>query len=453
MKSQHIVCKILPNSIAEELEIEIGDELVSIDDQPIEDIFDYQFLTEEEELTLLIRKPDGEEIEWEIEKDADEDLGLVFDNGLMDDYRSCSNKCIFCFIDQMPKGMRDTLYFKDDDSRLSFLQGNYITLTNLSDKDLERIVRYNLSPINISIHTMNPSLRCEMLHNKFAGEALKKIDYLHEHNVEMNGQIVLCKGYNDGEELTYTIERLEKYCPVMKSVSIVPVGLTKYRKGLCKLEPFTKEDACKLIELVESYQEKFFKAYGLHFIHLSDEFYILAGKELPSAKTYDNYLQLENGVGMVRLLLDETAAAIKDLPINLKKRELSIATGHLAAPFLEKCLEMIKTVYPNITVHLYPITNYFFGEQITVAGLITGTDLKNQLIDKPLGEALLIPIDMLRSGEDVFLDDLTVSDIEKALQVPIFRVKSSGQDLVYAIAGDESFKETDTHGDYEPSGL
>ena len=446
-QKKHRVSSVLPGYIAEELEIEVGDVLISIDDTPIEDIFDYQFLTEEEELTLLIEKPNGEEWELEIEKDMDEDLGLTFENGLMDEYRSCSNKCIFCFIDQMPPGMRETLYFKDDDSRLSFLQGNYITLTNLKQKDLERIVRYHLSPINISVHTMNPTLRCEMLHNRFAGEALKKIDYLYENEVIMNGQIVLCKGYNDKDELEFTIKELGKYCPIMQSVSIVPVGLTKYREGLCPLESFTKEDAIEVIDLVERYQKEFYQKYGLHFIHASDEFYILAKREMPEENRYDNYLQLENGVGMIRLLLNETKNVLDGLEGDDRVREVSIATGKLAAPFLLQCIEKINKLYPNICVHLYPIENHFFGEQITVAGLITGTDLKEQLQNKKLGEALLIPVDMLRSEEDVFLDDITISDLQNTLQVPIFRVKSSGQDFVDAILGNT--KETYSHNVYE----
>lgn len=446
-QKRHRVSKVLEGSIAWELEIEVGDVLISIDDNPIEDIFDYQFLTEEEELTLLIEKPNGEEWELEIEKDMDEDLGLVFENGLMDEYRSCSNKCIFCFIDQMPPGMRETLYFKDDDSRLSFLQGNYITLTNLKQKDLERIVRYHLSPINVSVHTMNPTLRCEMLHNRFAGKALEKIDYLYENDVVMNGQIVLCKGYNDGKELEFTIKELGKYCPTMQSVSIVPVGLTKYREGLCKLESFTKEDAIAVIDLVERYQKEFYQKYGLHFIHASDEFYILAERQMPEEGRYDNYLQLENGVGMIRLLLDETKKALEGLEGDDRKREVSIATGKLAAPFLAICIENINKLFPNVCVHLYPIENRFFGEKITVAGLITGTDLKDQLKDKKLGEALFIPVDMLRSEEDVFLDDITITQLQNTLQVPIFRVKSSGQDFVDAMIGNA--KETYAHNVYE----
>ena len=272
----HIVTGITPGSIAEEMGIEPGDRLISINGQKIEDIFDYQFYSEDEEILLLVEKADGEQWELEIEKDADEQLGMEFGSGLMDEYRSCRNKCIFCFIDQMPEGMRETLYFKDDDSRLSFLQGNYVTLTNMSGHDIERIIRYRLEPINISFQTMNPELRCRMLHNRFAGDALKKVEQLYEGGIEMNGQIVLCKGINDGAELEHSIRELTRYLPLLRSVSVVPVGLTKFRDGLYPLEPFTKDDAKQVLETVHRWQEKLWKEHGLHFIHAGDEWYLAA---------------------------------------------------------------------------------------------------------------------------------------------------------------------------------
>ena len=302
MKHTHLIKSVLPGSIADELEIESGDKLISINNNEIEDVFDYHFYVNDEYLTLLIEKKNGEEWELEIEKDYEVDLGIEFEQGLMDEYRSCRNKCMFCFIDQMPKGMRETLYFKDDDSRLSFLQGNYVTLTNMSDKDIDRIVRYHLEPINISFQTTNPELRCKMLHNRFAGEALKKVDILYEGGIQMNGQIVLCKGENDGEELERTIRDLKKYVPQLQSVSVVPVGLTKYRDGLYPLEPFDKEDAKKVLATIHKWQKELYKEFGLHVIHASDEWYILAGEEVPEEERYDGYLQLENGVGMLRLL-------------------------------------------------------------------------------------------------------------------------------------------------------
>ena len=436
MKHEHIVKEIEAGSIAEELGIEPGDKLISINDQEIEDVFDYHFYVNDEELVLLIEKPDGEEWELEIEKDFEEDLGIVFEQGLMDEYRSCRNKCMFCFIDQMPKGMRETLYFKDDDSRLSFLQGNYITLTNMSDHDVDRIVRYHLEPINISFHTTNPELRCKMLNNRFAGEALKKVDKFYEGCIQMNGQIVLCRGINDGEELERSIRDLSNYLPYLQSVSVVPSGLTKYREGLYPLEPFTKEDACKVIDTIEKWQKEFFEEYGLHFIHASDEWYILADREVPEEDRYDGYLQLENGVGMIRLLQNEFEEAYEDLEGDDRSREVSLATGGLAYPYLKSMAERIEELYPNVKVHVYKIRNDFFGELITVSGLITGQDLIAQLKDKNLGDVLILPCNMLRDGEEVFLDDITLSDVKDSLQVGVNVVKSSGQALINAILKD-----------------
>lgn len=429
----HIIEAVEEGGIADELGIEPGDRLLSIDGHEIEDIFDYQFYVEEEELLLLIEKKDGEQWELEIEKDPDEQLGITFEQGLMDDYRSCRNKCIFCFIDQMPPGMRETLYFKDDDSRLSFLQGNYITLTNMSDRDVERIVRYRLEPINISFHTTNPELRCRMLHNRFAGEALKKVDILYQGGIEMNGQIVLCKGINDGEELERSIRDLGAYLPLLRSVSVVPVGLTKYREGLCPLEPFTKEDAKKVLEVIRRWQEKFYREYGLHFIHAGDEWYLLAEEEVPGEEQYDGYLQLENGVGMLRLLLNEFEKGYAKLETAAVQGEISIATGKLAYPYIRRMAERMEEKYPGLCIHVYQIRNDFFGEKITVSGLITGQDIISQLKGKNLGSCLLLPCSMMKADEDVFLDDYTVKDVSEALQVRIDIVKSSGQDLIDSI--------------------
>ena len=430
MKHEHIVKEVEPGSIAEEMGIEPGDKLLSINDNEIEDVFDYHYLVNDEEIVLLIQKPDGEEWELEIEKDYEEDLGIIFEQGLMDEYRSCRNKCIFCFIDQMPKGMRDTLYFKDDDSRLSFLQGNYITLTNMSDHDIDRIVKYHLEPINISFQTTNPELRCKMLHNRFAGEALKKVDKFYEGGIQMNGQIVLCKGINDGEELERSIRDLSKYLPLLQSVSVVPVGLTKFRDGLYPLEPFTTDDAREVIRIIEKWQKVFYEEYGLHFIHAGDEWYINAGLELPEESRYDGYLQLENGVGMIRLLQNEFEEAYENLAGDDRQLEVSMATGYAAYDYLKTMTERLEEIYPNVKIHLYKIRNDFFGEKITVAGLITGQDLMNQLKGKPLGQKLLLPCNMLRDGEEVFLDDTTISEVKETLQVQVNIVKSSGQDLI-----------------------
>lgn len=429
-KNLHVISRVLPGSIGEELELGPGDILVSINGQPVEDVFDYRYLMNDELVELLIRKKNGEEWELEVEKDYEEDLGVEFENSLMDDYRSCSNHCIFCFIDQMPPGMRETLYFKDDDSRLSFLQGNYVTLTNMSDYDLERIIKFHLSPINVSFQAMNPELRCKMLHNRFAGDALKKVDRLYEGGVTMNGQIVLCKGVNDREELEYSLEKLSAYAPVLQSVSIVPVGLSKFRDGLYPLESFAKEDAEHLIEQVERWQKIMMEKHGIHFVHASDEWYILAGRNMPEEGRYDGYLQLENGVGMMRLLETEVKERLSQLEGDDRKIQASVATGKLAAPFIKKMTELVQEKFPNISVSVYTIKNEFFGEKITVSGLITGQDLKTQLKDRQLGEKVLIPCNMLRSGEDVFLDDLTVEMISEALGTEIVVVDEPGADLV-----------------------
>ncbi len=449
-KQEHIVKAVEEGSIAEELEIEVGDVLLTINNEEIEDIFDYRYMIKDEYLEVLIRKPDGEEWLLEIEKEYDDDLGIEFENSLMSEYRSCSNKCIFCFIDQMPPGMRETLYFKDDDSRLSFLQGNYITLTNMQEKDIDRIIRMNLAPINISVQTTNPELRCKMLNNRFAGEKLQFLQKLYEGHIEMNGQIVCCKNVNDKEELKRSIEDLAKYLPFMRSVSVVPAGITKYRENLYPLELFSKEDAEEIIDLIESYQQGFYEKYGLHFIHASDEWYISAGREFPEEERYDGYIQLENGVGMMRLLMNEFDEAFEQL-INSEKyeslkeslhRTITIATGRLAGPTIQLLAKKLEGAFPGLTVHVYDIRNDFFGETITVSGLITGQDLVAQLKErqnegKELGDTLNIPINMLRSGEQVFLDDMTVAEVEKALNMRVVSVEAGGRDFIEAIINPE----------------
>ena len=441
-KPQHTVRKIEQGSIAEEMGIEPGDVLLTINGSAVEDIFDYRYLIQDEYIEVLIRKPDGEEWLLEIDKDCDEDLGIQFENGLMDDYRSCRNKCIFCFIDQMPKGMRETLYFKDDDSRLSFLQGNYVTLTNMSQRDIDRIIRYRLSPINISFQTTNPELRCRMLNNRFAGKALEQVRRLYEAGITMNGQIVLCKGINDGAELERSISDLTAYLPHLESVSVVPVGLSRFRDGLYPLEPFGAADAKEVLSCIHRWQERLYPQYGLHFVHASDEWYVMAGEELPEAARYDGYLQLENGVGMLRLFLDEFDEALEEAGAaasvggwDRTAGELSVVTGRLAYPYVREMAGRMRERFPFLCIHVYAITNDFFGEQITVSGLLTGQDIIAQLRDKPLGTRILLPQNVLRSGEDYFLDDVTVAEVEKALQVKADIVKSSGHDFVYTVLG------------------
>ena len=433
---EHIISFVAPGSIAQEMGIEPGDRLLEVNGKSPEDVFDYRYLMNEEEILVLIRKVNGEEWELEIEKEYEDDLGIEFENGLMDDYRSCRNKCIFCFIDQLPKGMRSTLYFKDDDSRLSFLQGNYLTLTNMSEHDIDRIIQYKLSPINISFQTMNPELRCKMLHNRFAGEIFDKVKRLKDAGIIINGQIVLCRGVNDGAELERSIRELTAYMPQLESVSVVPVGLTRYRDGLYPLEPFTKEDACEVLDLIHGWQEKLYKEWGNHFIHAGDEWYILAERPIPEEKTYDGYLQLENGVGMVRLLDEEVAQTLAGMTGDDRKIHRTIATGELAAPFLRKHVESVRKKYPNVDIQVLAIKNEFFGGKITVAGLITGTDLISQLKGKNLGDRLLLTNHMLKSGEPVFLDDVTVDDVQNALQIKVSIVESSGADFVSSLIED-----------------
>ncbi|HKM02990.1 MAG TPA: DUF512 domain-containing protein [Lachnospiraceae bacterium] len=446
-KSQeHLIIEIYPGSIAEEMEVEVGDFLLAVNNEEIEDVFDYRYLIKDEYIEVLIRKQDGEEWLLEIEKDYDDDLGIEFDNSLMSDYRSCTNKCMFCFIDQMPPGMRETLYFKDDDSRLSFLQGNYITLTNMEQKDIDRIIRMHLAPINISIQTTNPELRCKMLHNRFAGDKLKYLPILYENHIEMNGQIVLCKNVNDGDELKRSIDDLSKYLPFMRSVSVVPAGITKYRNGLYPLELFNKQEAGAVIDMIESRQNEFYEKYGLHFIHASDEWYITAQRDFPEEERYDGYIQLENGVGMMRLFIDE----FKEALVNIKKEDgykslqknivktVTMATGKLTYPTIQRFTSEIMELFPEVSIHVICIRNDFFGETITVSGLIIGQDLINQIREvkdkgENLGDILYIPSNMLRTGEQVFLDDVTVSDVESALGMRLVAIESGGKEFIDAI--------------------
>ncbi|MBO7375338.1 MAG: DUF512 domain-containing protein [Lachnospiraceae bacterium] len=431
-KQKHIVATVEPDSIAEELGLEPGDEILKINNEEIKDILDYRFLVQDEEIVLTVKTKQGETVDVEIEKDADEDLGIEFENDFMDNYRSCHNKCIFCFIDQMPPGMRETLYFKDDDDRLSFLQGNYVTLTNMDDDEIDRIIRYRLEPMNISFQAMNPELRCKMLNNRFAGDALKKVDKLYEAGIIMNGQIVLCKGWNDKEELEYSLKKLYQYVPVLESVSVVPVGLSKYREGLAHLEPFTKEDAKEVIKTVKKWQDKAYKEHGLHFVHASDEWYFLAEEELPDADVYDGYLQLSNGVGMIASEREDFYLEYNDLledyvtDPNHKDVKITCVTGKLAYSLIVELSKRMEELLPNLTIEVVAIRNDFFGELITVTGLITATDLMAQLKGKDLGDSLCIHECMLRSGEQVFLDDYTVSDVMSTLQVPVDIVKSNG---------------------------
>lgn len=435
-----LIVGVEKHSIAHKLHLKKGDSLLSVNGTEIKDVFDYDFLITDTSISLEVLKANGKTRIYEFEKDEDEDLGLVFASSLMDDYKSCANKCIFCFIDQMPPGMRDTLYFKDDDSRLSFLQGNYVTLTNMKDPDVERIIRYRMEPINISVHTTDPDLRCRMLNNKRAGKVLGYLDELYQAQIKMNGQIVLCRGFNDGIQLEKTIKDLSSYAPVMESLSVVPVGLTKYREGLYPLEPLKKEDAENTIDIIEGFQKELYPRTGIHFVHASDEFYLLAQRPLPEEDRYDGYPQLENGVGMLRLLMEEfhtEAAERKKAGFQAKERNVSLATGFLAAPFMEQLAgEFMRDFGGKIRV--FPIRNDFFGENITVSGLLCGCDIISQLKGKDLSGELLLPINMLRSGEEYFLDDVTVQELSAELEVKVTIVPRSGEALFKAFAGEEN---------------
>lgn len=421
---------IKPNSIADEMGIEKGDKLISINGKDIEDILEYKFLTCDEALVIEIEKADGEIWELDIEKDYDEDLGFIFD-GIIDKQKTCCNKCIFCFIDQLPKGMRNTLYFKDDDTRLSFLQGNFVTLTNLKDEDIDKIIRYRISPINISIHTTDLELRKKMLNNKNAVNVMKYLDKLKDGGIEMKGQIVLCPGINDGSQLGCTVKDLYKYYPQLSCLAAVPVGLTKYREGLYPLIGYDKIKALKVISQIEKIQEILYSSIGTKFIFLSDEFYVLASKELPSYDSYEGFPQLENGVGLIRLFQYEVNKSLEmQLPKRIGYKKAAIVTGEYATPYLKEAADAIMNRLPNTELETLCISNDFFGDSVKVAGLVVGKDIITQLKNKITCKNVLIPDNMLKRDEKVFLDDLTVDDIEKALGIRITVCKQDGSDLV-----------------------
>lgn len=426
------ISKIYENSIAEELGIEVGDKLISINDTPVKDIIDYKFLIADDYLEVEIEKADGEVWVYEIDKDYEEDLGLEFHDPIMDKAKSCTNKCVFCFIDQLPKGMRETLYFKDDDSRLSFLQGNFVTLTNLKEEDIDRIIRYRISPINISVHTTNPDLRVKMLNNRFAGEVYNRLKRMAEAGIEMNAQIVVCPGLNNGKELVKTINDLYALYPSVQNVAAVPVGVTRYREGLYPLTTYTKETAAEEINLINSLQKNFTKEIGSPFVRLSDEFYVVADLDVPDEDFYGEYEQLEDGVGMIRLLRETINIEKEGLRQDIKG-EFTFITGVSAFNEIENVAKTLMDVNNSLKINAYKIINNFFGETITVAGLLTGKDIIEQLNGKSLGKYLIISRNMLRAGEKVFLDDITVEDMEKALNVEVVIVNYTGEGLVNII--------------------
>ena len=414
---------------------EPGDTLLSINGNRIVDVLDYKYFAYDRELSLRLRRPDGTEYELQVHKPEGGDLGLDFESYLMDTPRSCANACVFCFIDQLPPGMRPTMYFKDDDARLSFLLGNYITLTNLSKREIERIIALHISPINVSVHTTNPELRCRMLRNRRAGETIGVMRRFAESGIVMNCQIVCCPGWNDGEELLRTMRDLEAMHPGVHSVSIVPVGLTKYREGLEPLVPFTPEPAAETLDMVTAFGDECLAKHGTRIFFCGDELYLLAGRELPPDEFYEEHTQLENGVGMLRLLETEFKSALRlsDEPDGVP---FSIATGVSAAPYFQRLLELAREKYPKLDGRVYAIVNDFFGHSINVAGLITGQDLIAQLKGRELGERLLISQNMLRRQEMDFLDDVTLAEASEALGLPIIPVEQDGFALWDAMVGE-----------------
>ena len=431
------IASVDPHSPARKAGVRPGETLTHINGHPIVDVLDYKFYAYDPRLELTLTEENGGSRTLRIRKEEGEDLGLNFETYLMDRARSCANKCIFCFVDQMPPGMRDTLYFKDDDARLSFLMGNYMTLTNLSQREIQRIIDLRISPINISVHATDPELRTAMLKNPRAGECLEIMERFAKAGIEMNCQIVACPGVNDGPALARTMEDLGKLHPAVTSVAVVPVGVTKFREGLCRIEPYTKEQAVALIDQVEKFAAAFLEKQGTSLVWCSDEFYLMAGRELPEKAYYEDMDQLENGVGMLRLLLHQAVMGLEEEEPE-QTEPFSIATGLSAAPFVQEIVDNARKQCGNIKGTVYPIINRFFGETITVSGLITGTDLIEQLRGKDLGSRLLIPDNMLRAGERVFLDDVTVDQVEQALEVTVVPVPAdSGFDLADAILGRE----------------
>ena len=413
----------------------VGDAVVSINGNKIIDVLDYKFYAYDSRLSVRLRRPDGSEHEVTVHKPEGGDLGLEFESYLMDTPRSCANNCVFCFIDQLPKGMRKTMYFKDDDARLSFLLGNYITLTNLSKREIERIIALHISPINVSVHTTNPELRRKMLQNPRAGESIETMRRFARAGIVMNCQIVCCPGLNDGEELLRSMRELEEMYPGVHSVSIVPVGLTRFREGLYPLTPYTRELAAETIDMVTAFGDECLKRHGTRIFFCGDELYIKAERELPPDEFYEEHTQLENGVGMIRLLETEfrSALTLSEEPDGLP---FSIATGVSAAPYFEKLLGMAKEKYGTIKGQVYAIENDFFGRSINVTGLITGQDLIRQLKGKDLGQRLLISQNMLRREEMDFLDDVPLEQASKELGVPIYPVEQDGFALWDAMAGE-----------------
>ena len=415
--------------------VKAGMKLVSVNGNEIHDFLDYNFYIAEEKLELVFEKNNRLK-KVNLKKNQYDDIGLAFENYIMDKERSCANKCIFCFIDQLPQGMRDTLYFKDDDARLSFLFGNYMTLTNISEREIERIVKMHISPVNVSVHTMNPALREMMMGNKRAGKVLSYLQTLKDGGIAMNAQLVLCPGINDGDELRYSLEQLARYAPQLQSIAAVPVGLTDYREGLYPLTPYTEKTAGEVLDIIEEYEKRFLKEYGTRLVFAADEFYIKAGRKIPEAAFYEDFPQLENGVGMWAMLREEFLEALEQTEAIEKSGSFTIAAGVASAPLFEYLIDLFHKKWYNISVNVVAVKNRFFGSQITVSGLLTGSDLLAEFEGKELGDTLLIPKAMLKNDENIFLDDITLEELSERLGVRVIANENDGFELLKILVGE-----------------
>lgn len=427
---------VVRHSYADRAGIRNGEYLLAVNGNEIVDVLDYRFYQLNSSLELKVRDQKGEVRTVRVRKPEYDELGLEFDTYLMDKEKSCRNKCIFCFIDQLPKGLRETLYFKDDDSRLSFLFGNYVTLTNLTEHEISRIIKMHISPINVSVHTTNPKLRVKMMGNRFAGDSLKILRRFAESSIDINTQIVCCPGINDGDELRRSLNDLYNYH--VNLIAVVPVGLTKYREGLFPLTPFTKEKAAETVDIIEEFGEMCLRTRGKRIAYAADELYIKAEREIPDASFYGDFEAIENGVGLIAMLREDVLAELdyrEDDP-DIRRR-VSIACGTSAAPYLRELMDMVEAKYSGVKITVYPIVNDFFGEMINVSGLIVGSDLIRQLKNKPLGDVLLISSAMLRFENDLFLDDVSIDDVMKELQINVLPINNDGVMLLDAILGEE----------------
>ncbi len=428
--------EVIRHSYAERAGCEAGDTLLSINGNDIVDVLDYRFYQLDSELELKIRDIRGEVHTVKVRKPEYEELGLEFDTYLMDKEKSCRNKCVFCFIDQLPKGLRESLYFKDDDSRLSFLFGNYVTLTNLSEHEISRIIKMHISPINVSVHTTNPALRVKMMGNRFAGDSLSILKRFSEHDIAINTQIVCCPGWNDGDELKRSLKDL--YDMNVNLIAVVPVGLTKYREGLAELTPFTKEKARETVDILEEFGDMCLKTKGKRIAYAADELYIKAGYAIPDASFYGDFEAIENGIGLIAMLKEDLLAELDRREADdFLQRIVSVACGTSAAPYLRELMDAVEAKYPRVRIRVYPIVNDFFGDNINVSGLIVGKDLIAQLKGKPLGDVLLISSAMLRFENDLFLDDVHIDDVKRKLNIEVLPIHNDGKMLLDAILGEE----------------